>query len=160
MFSGEAAQKTGIPDGAVTFIDRPDRDVVLELLRRDRFIDLIIPRGGESLMETVTQHSTIPVIKHDKGVCHIYVDSDADLGQAERITVNAKVQRPSTCNSLETLLVHEKIARNFLTNVGPQLLQAGVELRGCPKTCTFISQAKPAKDEDYGKEYLSLICGN
>jgi glutamate-5-semialdehyde dehydrogenase len=108
-------------------------------------------------METVTKHSTIPVIKHDKGVCHIYVDADADMTQAQQISVNAKVQRPSTCNAMETLLVHEKIARNFLTSLGPQLIEAGVEIRGCPKTCTFIPQAKPAEDEDYGKEYLSLI---
>jgi glutamate-5-semialdehyde dehydrogenase len=153
----EAAQKSGVPVGAITFIDRPDRDVVLELLRSDRFIDLIIPRGGESLMETVTKHSTIPVIKHDKGVCHIYVDADADLTQAQKISVNAKVQRPSTCNAMETLLVHEKIARNFLTSVGPQLIEAGVELRGCPKTCALIPQAKPSEEEDYGKEFLSLI---
>ena len=153
----ESAQQAGVPDGAITFIDRPDRDVVLELLRSDQFIDLIIPRGGESLMETVTQNSTIPVIKHDKGVCHIYVDADADLSQAQSIAVNAKVQRPSTCNAMETLLVHEKIARNFLTNIGPQLIEAGVEIRGCPKTCTFIPQAKPAEEEDYGKEFLSLV---
>ena len=153
----EHAQKAGIPDGAITFIDRPDRDIVLELLRSDRYIDLIIPRGGESLMETVTKHSTIPVIKHDKGVCHIYVDADVDLVQAQKISVNAKVQRPSTCNALETLLVHEKIARNFLTNAGAELIEAGVEIRGCPKTCTLLPQAKPAQDDDYGKEFLSLI---
>ncbi len=153
----EAAQISGVPEGAITFIDRPDREVVLELLRRDQFIDLIIPRGGESLMETVTKHSTIPVIKHDKGICHIYVDADADLHQAQKISLNAKVQRPSTCNAVETLLVHEKIARKFLTSLGPQLLEAGVEIRGCPKTCTFIPQAKPAEEEDFGKEYLSLI---
>jgi len=153
----EAAQQAGVPDGAITFIDRPGRDVVLELLRSDRFIDLIIPRGGESLMETVTQQSTIPVIKHDKGICHIFVDAEADLTEAQKISVNAKVQRPSTCNAMETLLVHEKIARNFLTKVGPQLIEAGVEIRGCPKTCTFIPQAKPAEDEDYGTEFLSLV---
>lgn len=152
----EAAQKAGVPDGAITFIDRPDRDVVLELLQSERFIDLIIPRGGESLMETVTKHSTIPVIKHDKGVCHIFVDADADLTQAQKISVNAKVQRPSTCNALETLLVHEKIARSFLASLGPQLIDAGVEIRGCPKTCTVIPQAKPAKEEDFGHEFLSL----
>lgn len=152
-----AAQKAGIPDGAITFIDRPDRDVVVELLRSDRYIDLIIPRGGESLMETVTKNSTIPVIKHDKGVCHIYVDADADLAQAQKICVNAKVQRPSTCNALETLLIHEKIARTFLADLGPELIKAGVEIRGCSKTCTFIPQAKPAQDDDYGKEFLSLI---
>ena len=153
----EAAQTSGIPDGAITFVDKPDRDVVLELLRSDRYVDLIIPRGGESLMETVTKHSTIPVVKHDKGVCHIYVDADVDLLQAQKISVNAKVQRPSTCNALETLLVHEKIARSFLTDLGPDLVEAGVEIRGCPKTCTLLPQAKPAQDDDYGKEFLSLV---
>ena len=153
----DAAQTSGIPDGAITFIDKPDRDVVLELLRSDRYVDLIIPRGGESLMETVTKHSTIPVVKHDKGVCHIYVDADVDLLQAKQISVNAKVQRPSTCNALETLLVHEKIARNFLTDLGPELVEAGVEIRGCPKACALLPQAKPAQDDDYGKEFLSLI---
>ena len=153
----EAAQTSGIPEGAITFIDKPDREVVLELLQSDRYVDLIIPRGGESLMETVTNHSTIPVVKHDKGVCHIYVDIDADLLQAKQISVNAKVQRPSTCNALETLLVHEKIARSFLADLGPDLIEAGVEIRGCPKTCTLLPQAKPAQDDDYGKEFLSLI---
>ena len=153
----EAAQKTGIPDGALTFIDRTDREVVQELLRSDRYVDVIIPRGGESLMKTVTQYSTIPVIKHDKGVCHIFVDADVDLSMAQQICVNAKVQRPSTCNALETLLVHEKVARKFLTDLAPKLQEANVEVRGCSKTCGFIPQAKPAADEDYGQEFLSLI---
>ena len=154
---GEAAVKAEIPEGAITFIDRPDREVVLNLLKSDKYVDLIIPRGGESLMETVTSNSTIPVVKHDKGVCHIYVDVDADLEQAQKIAVNAKVQRPSTCNTMECLLVHEKIARSFLVPLGKELKEAGVEIRGCPKTCSVIPEAKPAQDDDFGKEYLSLI---
>ena len=154
---GEAAQKADIPDGAITFIDRPDRDVVLHLLKSDQYVDLIIPRGGESLMDTVTSNATIPVVKHDKGVCHIYVDADVDLEQAQKIAFNAKVQRPSTCNTMECLLVHEKIAKSFLVPLGKQLIEAGVEIRGCPKTCGVLSDAKPAQDDDYGKEYLSLI---
>jgi len=153
----EAAQKAGIPEGAISFVDRTEREVVIELLKQDRFIDIIIPRGGDSLMETVTTHSTIPVIKHDKGICHIYVDSNADVNMAQRVCFNAKVQRPSTCNAMETLLVHEKIARTLLPALGKQLLEAKVDIRGCPKTCSLISEAKPATDADYGQEFLGLI---
>jgi glutamate-5-semialdehyde dehydrogenase len=154
---GEAAQKSGIPEGAITFIDRPDREVVLALLKSDHYIDLIIPRGGEALMKTVNEHATIPVIKHDKGVCHIYVDSDVDLAMAQRISFNAKVQRPSTCNAMETLLVHEKVAKNFLQALAKEFVEANVEMRGCPKTCKIVSEAKPAQDEDFGQEFLALI---
>lgn len=154
---GGAAHQEGIPEGAITFIDKTDREFVLALLKSHRFIDLLIPRGGDTLMDTVTRHATIPVIKHDKGVCHIYVDSDVDMAMAQRISVNAKVQRPSTCNAMETLLVHEKVAKKFLPPLAEQLSQAGVEVRGCPKTCQLISQAKPAQDDDFGKEFLSLI---
>lgn len=153
----EAAAKAGIPAGAISFVERTEREVVLELLRQDRFIDVIIPRGGESLMETVTKNSTIPVIKHDKGVCHIYVDADADLDMALKVCVNAKVQRPSTCNAMETLLVHQTISKTFLSKLGKELLQAKVEIRGCPKTCSVIPEAKPASEDDYGREFLSLI---
>ncbi len=153
----EAAEKAEIPEGAISFINRPDREVVLELLKSDRYVDLIIPRGGESLMKTVTSHSTIPVIKHDAGICHIYVDADADLVEAQKIAFNAKVQRPSTCNTLECLLVHEKISKSFLGPLGKQLVDAGVEIRGCPKTCSVIPEAKPAQDDDFGKEFLSLV---
>ena len=154
---GEAAKQAGVLEGAITFIDRPDREVVLALLKSDRFVDLIIPRGGDALMHTVTQHATIPVIKHDKGVCHIYVDSDVDLSMAQQISFNAKVQRPSTCNAMETLLVHEKVAKKFLGPLAEQLIEAGVEMRGCPKTCQIVSQAKPAEADDFGKEFLALI---
>ena len=152
----DAAEQEGIPEGAVSFVERTEREVVLELLKRDDFIDLIIPRGGESLMKTVTEHSTIPVIKHDKGVCHVYVDADADLAMAEGISVNAKVQRPSTCNAVETLLVHQNVARNFLTNLGKTLTAAGVEIRGCPRTREYIPDAGEAREADYGQEFLAL----
>lgn len=153
---GESARKAGLPDGAVTFIDRPDREVVLALLKSDTYVDLIIPRGGDALMKTVTEHATIPVIKHDKGVCHMYVDNDVDLEMAQRLSINAKVQRCSTCNALETLLVHEKIAKKFLPSLGDRLKEEGVEIRGCPKTCHLIPHAKPAQEHDYGCEFLSL----
>ncbi|MBM4125050.1 MAG: glutamate-5-semialdehyde dehydrogenase [Nitrospira sp.] len=153
----EAAEKAGVPAGAITFVDRPDRDVVVELLKQDRYIDLIIPRGGDSLMKLVTQESRIPVIKHDKGVCHIYVDDEADLAMAQKICLNAKVQRPSTCNAMEALLVHQSVARAFLPDLIAKLNEAEVEVRGCPKTCQLVPAAKPAGEEDYGQEFLGLI---
>lgn len=152
----EAAEKCGIPAGAISFVARPDRELVPLLLKKDRSIDLIIPRGGESLMRIVAEHSTIPVIKHDAGVCHIYVDDDADPAMAERVCLNAKVQRPSTCNAMETLLVHQSSARTWLTGFIDKLVAAGVEVRGCQKTCALSSAAKPASDSDYGKEFLDL----
>ncbi|MBU6482200.1 MAG: glutamate-5-semialdehyde dehydrogenase [Nitrospirae bacterium] len=152
----EAAEKAGIPAGAISFVARPDRELVPLLLKQDRYIDLIIPRGGESLMRVVTEHATIPVIKHDAGVCHIYVDADADPSMAERVCFNAKVQRPSTCNAMETLLVHQGMARNWLAPFIDKLAAAKVEVRGCQKTCQLSSSAKPASDEDFGKEFLDL----
>ena len=152
----EAAEKAGVPAGAISFVARPDRELVPLLLKQDRYIDLIIPRGGESLMRVVAEHATIPVMKHDAGVCHIYVDADADPAMAERICFNAKVQRPSTCNAMETLLVHQGIARHWLAPFIDQLVAAKVEVRGCPKTCQLSSSAKPAGDDDFGKEFLDL----
>ena len=153
----DAAVKAGVPAGAIAFIERTERETVLELLKQDRYVDLIIPRGGESLMKTVTEESRIPVIRHDKGVCHIYVDADADLGMAQTICVNAKVQRPATCNAMETLLIHQNSARALLVELVPKLKGAGVEVRGCPKTCQVVPEAKPAFEEDYGTEFLDLI---
>ncbi len=153
----EAAEKTGVPTGAITFVARTDRDVARTLLNQDQFVDLIIPRGGESLMKTVREESTIPVIKHDKGVCHIYVDANADPAMAQAICLNAKVQRPSTCNAMETLLVHQTIARSFLPELLQRLKEAGVEVRGCPKTCKICAEITPAEEADYGTEFLSLI---
>ena len=152
----EAAEKAGVPAGAISFVTRPDRELVPILLKKDQFIDLIIPRGGESLMRVVMEHSTIPVIKHDAGVCHIYVDAEADPAMAEQVCFNAKVQRPSTCNAMETLLVHQGIARTWLAGFIDKLVAAKVEVRGCQKTCALSSAAKPASESDYGKEFLDL----
>ncbi len=152
----EAAELVGVPSGAISFVSRPDRELVPLLLKQDRFIDLIIPRGGESLMKTVMEHATIPVVKHDAGICHIYVDGDADPSVAERICFNAKVQRPSTCNAMETMLVHHAIARTWLPGFIDKLVAAQVEVRGCQKTCQLSSAVKPASDTDYGKEFLDL----
>jgi len=153
----EAAEKAGIPPGAISFVDRPDRELVPVLLKQDRYIDLIIPRGGPSLMKTIAEHATIPVVKHDAGICHIYVDADADQAMAEAICVNAKAQRPSTCNAMETLLVHQTIARTFLPRLMEKLQAAKVEVRGCPRTCQLLPDAKPAADDDFGKEFLELV---
>lgn len=153
----EAAGKAGVPAGAITFIDRPDREIALDLLKQDRYVDLIIPRGGESLMKTVTEESRIPVLKHDKGVCHIYVDAEADQALAKKVCLNAKVQRPSTCNAMETLLVHQNIARAFLPDLITSLKAEKVEVRGCPKTCQLSPEVKPATEEDYGTEFLALV---
>lgn len=152
----EAAEKSGVPAGAISFVSRPERELVPVLLKKDRSIDLIIPRGGESLMRIVTEHSTIPVIKHDAGICHVYVDADADPLMAEKLCLNAKIQRPSTCNAMETLLVHQGIARTWLAGFIDKLAAAKVEVRGCQKTCQLSTSAKPAGDNDYGKEFLDL----
>jgi glutamate-5-semialdehyde dehydrogenase len=153
----EAAEKAGVPAGSITFVERADRELVPVLLKQDKYIDLIIPRGGESLMKLIAEHSTIPVVKHDAGVCHVYVDVSADPAMAESICVNAKAQRPSTCNAMETLLIHQSIARTLLPKLAASLRSAKVEIRGCPKTCQLVPEAKPAGDEDYGTEFLDLV---
>jgi glutamate-5-semialdehyde dehydrogenase len=153
----EAAEKAGVPAGSISFIDRTEREVVVELLKQDQYIDVIIPRGGESLMKLVTEQSRIPVIKHDKGVCHIYIDADADVAMAKSIAANAKVQRPSTCNAMETLLVHQSSARAVLPDLVGELMKYGVEVRGCAKTLSLSPEVKPADESDYGQEFLSLI---
>jgi glutamate-5-semialdehyde dehydrogenase len=153
----EAAEKAGVPAGSLSFIDRTEREVVVELLKQDQYIDVIIPRGGESLMKLVTEQSRIPVIKHDKGVCHIYIDADADVAMATSIATNAKVQRPSTCNAMETLLVHQSSARAVLPDLVGELMKSGVEVRGCAKTLSLCPEVKPADESDYGQEFLSLI---
>jgi glutamate-5-semialdehyde dehydrogenase len=153
----EAVHKSKVPEGAISFVERTEREVAVALLKQADAIDLIIPRGGESLMKTVAEHATIPVIKHDKGVCHMYLDADADPAMAERLVINAKAQRPSTCNALETLLVHERVARTQLPAIVKRLVEAKVEVRGCARTCQLCPEAKPAAESDYGQEFLALI---
>jgi glutamate-5-semialdehyde dehydrogenase len=153
----EAFQQGGLPDKAVQFVDTIDRRAVTELLRQEEFIDLVIPRGGESLIRFVVQHAKMPVLKHYKGVCHIFIDEQADLDMAESICMNAKVQRPGVCNAMETLLVHEKVAEAFLPRVARALTAAKVELRGCPRTLAILPHAKAATPDDWGMEFLDLI---
>jgi len=153
----EALGETGIPQEAAQVIPVRDRDAVNALLTQEDTMDLIIPRGGEGLIRFVVENSKIPVLKHYKGVCHLYVDKDADLDMAEEISFNAKAQRPGVCNALETLLVHESVAQTFLPNMAKRFEDGGVEMRGCPKTCKIVSQAKEATEEDWPAEYLDLI---
>ncbi|NOY45150.1 MAG: glutamate-5-semialdehyde dehydrogenase [Deltaproteobacteria bacterium] len=152
-----AAAAAGVPEGAIQVVGVTDRQAVLEMLRLDEYIDLIIPRGGEGLIRFVTDNSRIPVIKHFKGVCHVFVDASADLDTAERIVLNAKCQRPGVCNALETLLVHRDVAEAFLPRVGASLGEAGVEIRGCPETRRWIPEAREATEDDWHAEYLDLI---
>jgi len=152
-----AAAEAGIPDGAISFIENPDRACVMEMLKLNGIVDLIIPRGGEGLIRMVSENSTIPVIKHDKGVCHIYVDSKADLAMAEEICFNAKVQRPGTCNAMEAMLVHHDVANSFLPAVISRMKKAGVEIRGCEKTKAVVPDIKDATAQDWDREYNELI---
>ena len=149
--------EAGAPEHAIQLVPTTDREAVNALLQMDEHIDLIIPRGGEGLIRAVAEHSRVPVLKHYKGVVHVYVDCDADLDMAQRIAMNAKVQRPGVCNAMETLLVHEAVADEFLPRIGRALLDAGVEIRGDDPTCALIAEAKPASAEDWPAEYLDLI---
>ena len=153
----KAAIDSGIPRGAINFIDSTRREDALSLLSLSDYIDLVIPRGGEGLIRFVQDNSRIPVIKHYKGVCHVYVDRFADLKMAGEIAFNAKVQRPGVCNAMETLLVHKAIADKFLPGMIRRFREAKVEIRGCPKTCKIVKGLKKAKEADWSTEYLDLI---
>jgi glutamate-5-semialdehyde dehydrogenase len=153
----EALDEVGLPQKAIQVIPSTDREAVRILLNMDDFVDIIIPRGGEGLIRFVAENSRIPVLKHYKGVCHVYVDQFADLQMAYDICFNAKVQRPGVCNAMETLLVHEKIAEDFLPIMVKRFVDAGVEIRGCPKTLDIIPDAKPAEAADWPAEFLDLI---
>ncbi len=147
----------GLPDAAAQVIPVRDREAVDILLKQEALVDLIIPRGGEGLIRHVVARSCIPVLKHYKGVCHGYVDDTADLDMAVEISVNAKAQRPGVCNAMETLLVHEKIAPEFLPKLHRAMTQAGVTLKGCEACCRILENIKPATEADWTAEYLDLI---
>jgi glutamate-5-semialdehyde dehydrogenase len=153
----KALEKVGAPPDAIQFIDTPDREAVAVLLRLSDLVDLIIPRGGEEFVRWVAAHARVPVLKHDRGLVHVYVDADADPDMASRIVMNAKVQRPGVCNALETLLVHREIAPRVLPAMAARLTEAGVELRGCPRTRGLVPAARPATERDWDEEYLDLI---
>ncbi len=149
-------ERMGLPAACVQVMATTDRDAVLELLKCEDDIDLIIPRGGEGLIRFVSEHSRIPVIKHYKGVCHTYVDASADFDLAEKVCLNAKVQRPGVCNAMETLLIHKDIAATFIPRIAAAMRTQGVELRGCAATRAFAPEALEATEEDWYAEYLDL----
>lgn len=150
-------QAAGLPSAAVQVVETTDRKAVGELITMDRYIDVIVPRGGKSLIERIANNATIPVIKHLDGICHVYIDDSADIDKAVRIAINAKTHRYGVCNAMETLLVAEAISGQVLPILAEQFRQKGVELRGCPKTCSLISFAQRATEEDWGTEYLAPI---
>ena len=153
----EALKEADLPEESVQMVKTTDRAAVGLFLQKAGQIDLVIPRGGKGLIERIARESKIPVIKHFEGVCHTYVDKEADLALAEKVSFNAKVQRPGICNAMETLLVHEKVARRFLPRMAKRLQAAGVELRGCPKTRKILPGIKRATKADWATEYLDLI---
>jgi len=156
LMQGELV-KVGLPEKAIQVVPTTQREAILQILKLEDYIDLIIPRGGEGLIRFVTENARIPVLRHYKGVCHTYVDDKADLKLAEEVCFNAKVQRPGVCNAMETMLVHEKVASTFLPSMLNRFNEAGVEIRGCSKTCKIFPSAKPATEADWPMEYLDLI---
>ena len=153
----KSAVAAGMPDDALQMIPITDRRAIFALLKMEKFVDLVVARGGEEFIRTVVEHSYIPVIKHDKGLCHTYIDHEADLAMAAKVAFNAKVQRPSVCNAMETLLVHRDVAHSLLPSFCDQLKAAGVEVRGCPETLGIVPWAIAAREEDWDTEYLDLI---
>ena len=153
----EALIETGLPGEAAQIVPMRDRAAVNILLEQEELIDLIIPRGGEGLIRFVVNHSKIPVLKHYKGVCHVYVDQDADVKMATEICFNSKVHRPGVCNAMETMLVHKDIAEKFLPVMAEKFGKAGVELRGCQRTTAILPRIKDAVEQDWYEEYLDLI---
>jgi glutamate-5-semialdehyde dehydrogenase len=154
----DALAKTSIPASVINLISSLDRKAVHILLSLDQYVDVIIPRGGEGLIRFVAENSTIPVVKHYKGVCHTFVSHKADLKMAHNICMNAKVQRPGVCNAMETMLVHKNVAKKFLPAMIRDLQEHGVEIRGCPKTRAIIKRnIKKATEKDWSEEYLDLI---
>ena len=153
----QAAEKNGLPSGAIQLIETPDREAVKIILRLNGLVDVIIPRGGAGLIHMVVENSTVPVIETGIGVCHTFVDATADLVMAKEIVFNAKVSRPGVCNAMETLLVHQRIAETFLPSMLTKLTEAGVEVRGCPIVCRLYPLAVAATEEDWKTEYSDLI---
>lgn len=149
-------REAGLPENTVQLIPDPKREHVVELIKLDNLIDILIPRGGEELIRFVTENAKVPVLKHFKGVCHIFIDKDADFEKAFKICLNAKVQRPSVCNAMETLLVHGDIAEKFLPRMAEIYKEHRVELRGCDEARKYADM-KPATEEDWYAEYLDLI---
>ena len=153
----ETLKEFNIPEDVVQVVPTPERKLIEYMLELEEYIDLIIPRGGEGLIRFVTERARMPVIKHYKGVCHVYIDDEANLEMARIVAINAKCQRPGVCNAMETLLVHKNIAEKILPDLAEEYKKYGVELRGCSETLKYIPWAKPATEEDWYAEYLDLI---
>ena len=152
-----AASEAGLPAGTIALVETTDREAVNILLKLNRYIDVIIPRGGAGLIRTVVENSTVPVIETGIGICHTYVDESADLSMAADIAFNAKVSRPGVCNSMETLLVHRNVADHLLPDLLERFVKASVEIRGCTETARYHAAVKPATEQDWATEYLDFI---
>lgn len=152
----EAVAGAGVPEDAIQLIESTDRAAAQELMRLTEFVDVLVPRGGSGLIRTVVETAKVPVLETGTGNCHTFVDATADLKTAEEIAFNAKVQRPGVCNAMETLLVHQAVAREFLPKMCKRLFDAGVELRGCERTQEIVPEVKPASEEDWATEFLAL----
>jgi len=150
-------KSTGLPENAVQLIETTDREAVGELLHMSEYVDVIVPRGGKGLIERVSAEARMPVIKHLDGICHVYIDDDADIEKAINIAYNAKTQRYGTCNTMECLLVARSLAKTVLEKLGPMYQQEKVEIRGCEESKKILGDIKIANDEDYGTEYLAPI---
>ncbi|MDA8229056.1 MAG: glutamate-5-semialdehyde dehydrogenase [Desulfitobacterium hafniense] len=153
----EAAERSGIPSGSIQLVQNTEREWAQQLMKMNAYVDVIIPRGGAGLIQTVVQEATVPVIETGTGVCHAYVDREANLDKAVKIVFNAKTQKPGVCNALETVLVDESVAGEYLPLIGAEFEKFGVEIRGCSHTCLLLPYAKPAVEEDWSTEYLDLI---
>lgn len=153
----ESLRGTAVPEDGVQLLASPEREAAVALMRMHEYVDVLVPRGGAGLIKTVINNALVPVIETGVGICHTYVDASANLEQALKIVVNAKTQRPSVCNALETLLVHQAIAADFLPRCGEELRRAGTEIRGCPQTLTYLPWVTAATEEDWATEYLDLI---
>jgi glutamate-5-semialdehyde dehydrogenase len=153
----ESLTEAGLPGDAVQIVPAHTRDTIGELITLSGLVDVVIPRGGEGLIRYVSENARVPVLQHYRGVCHLYLDQGCDVSMASRLAMNGKLQRPGVCNALECLLVHAEDAARVLPKVAGDLLEAGVELRGCPRTCELVSAALPATDADWGMEFLDKI---
>ncbi|MDD2233885.1 MAG: glutamate-5-semialdehyde dehydrogenase [Desulfitobacteriaceae bacterium] len=152
-----AAEENGMPQGAIQLVTQTDRKYVQQLLKMNTYVDVVIPRGGEGLIQTVVQNSTVPVIETGTGICHAYVDRAADFAKAIPIVINSKTNKPGVCNALETLLVDDAVADQFLPLIGEELRKHNVEIKGCSRTCELLPYALPASEDDWATEYLDLI---
>lgn len=152
-----AADASGIPEGAIQLVDSEDRQAAVFMMKMHDYLDVLIPRGGKGLKQVVLENAIVPIIMTGMGNCHVYIDEYADLSKGRKIVFNAKVQRPSVCNAAETLLVHEKVAAEFLPGMLMDLQAAGVEIRGCPQTLQIVPGIRTATGEDWAEEYLDLI---